>query len=358
MTSRERSGSAVGPGRRAVLLSGMSGLVGLGAATAGIGGCSAVAPERTTGSATPSGAAARAGHSTSRAFHGEHQAGILEPAQAHAVFLALDLPADADRDSLRRLLTVWTDDIERLMSGRATLADLEPELARVPASITVTVGVGPRAVQVAAGRAPSWLAPLPAYSIDRLDPRWCGGDLFVQICADSPTTVAHAQRRMLTNMGSLARIRWIQRGFREPFEGEGIPMRNLLGQVDGTVQPEVAGAEAHLLWIDAGGSREPEWLTGGSSVVVRRIAMDLDAWDRADRTTRENAIGRHLGSGAPLTAPADAPATEGADLLRTDALGFHASTTPRICVGPASPSRRRKSCVDRTPTTPLPGPVC
>jgi DNA-directed RNA polymerase specialized sigma24 family protein len=51
-------------------------------------------------------------------------------------------------------------------------------------------------------------------------------------------------------------------------------MRNLFGQIDGTEQPDVAGIDAGLLWVGDGG---PGWLRGGSSVVVRRIAMDLDA---------------------------------------------------------------------------------
>ncbi|MGL5865155.1 MAG: Dyp-type peroxidase [Dermatophilaceae bacterium] len=45
---------------------------------------------------------------------------------------------------------------------------------------------------------------------------------------------------------------------------------------------------------------EDGWVTG-SSVVVRRIRMDLDAWDRVARSSRENAIGRRLGTGGPVT---------------------------------------------------------
>lgn len=73
-------------------------------------------------------------------------------------------------------------------------------------------------------------------------------------------------------------------------------MRNLFGQVDGTVQPDVAGLDADLLWSLDGA---PAWLRGGSSVVVRRIEMDLDGWDRVDRLSRENSIGRRLATGAP-----------------------------------------------------------
>lgn len=69
---------------------------------------------------------------------------------------------------------------------------------------------------------PGWLAPLPAFEIDRLEPRWSGGDLLLQICATSPTTVAHAQRRLLADVTGLASVRWVQRGFREPHEDPGL----------------------------------------------------------------------------------------------------------------------------------------
>ncbi len=308
---------AAGSNRRTLLLSGLAG-AGLvaGAAVAGCTGPAGCTADPVAGAAS-TGVGDGAGRSPARPFRGVHQAGILDAPPAHATFVALDLAAGADADSVRRLLTVWTDDIERLMSGRGTLTDLEPELAAVTAQLTVTVGIGAGVATAAGAEVPHWLAPLPALKIDRLEPRWSGGDLLLQICATSPTTVAHAQRRLLAGSAGLARVRWVQRGFREPHEGPGVPMRNLFGQVDGTVQPDVAGPDAPLLWA---AEEAPDWLRGGSSVVVRRIAMDLDAWDRADRLSRENAMGRRLDTGAPVTGGGlhDAP-----DLQAVDALGFH-----------------------------------
>ena len=303
--------AAAGPRRRTVLL---SGLLGAGAGVAA-GAGAAVAVERSQPEPDARLVAAR---TTARPFRGTHQAGVLEAPPPYAAFVALDLADGADRDAVRRLLTVWTDDIERLMAGRGTLTDLEPELAAVPASLTVTVGVGPRVVGLAGAEAPDWLAPLPAFpQIDRLEDAWSDGDLLLQVCADSPTTVAHAGRRLTTAVADLATVRWVQRGFREPFEGPGVPMRNLLGQVDGTVQPDVTGLDADLLWV---GDDGPAWLRGGSSVVVRRIGMRLDDWDRVDRASRENAVGRRLDTGAPVTGGTIDTA---ADLDATDELGFH-----------------------------------
>jgi dye decolorizing peroxidase len=312
VTAQESTDRAVpGARRRTVLLSGLLG-AGAGVAT---GAAAAVAA---AGGSTPVDTRLAAARATSRPFRGTHQAGIVDVPQPHAAFVALDLAEGADRDAIRRLLTVWTDDIERLMAGRGPLTDLEPELAAVPASLTVTVGVGPRVVELAGAERPAWLAPLPAFpEIDELKEAWNDGDLLLQVCAGSPTTVAHAQRRLTASVADLASVRWVQRGFREPFEGPGVPMRNLLGQVDGTVQPDVTGLDADLLWV---GDDGPAWLRGGSSVVVRRIGMRMDDWDRVDRASRENAIGRRLDTGAPVTGgTVDTPA----DLDATDSLGFH-----------------------------------
>ena len=96
-------------------------------------------------------------------FRGAHQAGVTTPQQAHTWFVALDLREDADVDALRRLLRIWTDDIERLMAGLAPLGDQERELATVRARLTVTVGVGAAALSRVGreDRRPPSLGPLP-----------------------------------------------------------------------------------------------------------------------------------------------------------------------------------------------------
>jgi dye decolorizing peroxidase len=69
--------------------------------------------------------------------------------------------------------------------------------------------------------------------------------------------------------------------------------------VDGTVNPVAGTADFdRLVWVD-GGRDEP--LVGGTQVVVRRIAMDLDGWEKVDRLGRELTIGRRLDNGAPLS---------------------------------------------------------
>ncbi|KQZ09422.1 peroxidase [Agromyces sp. Root1464] len=233
-------------------------------------------------------------------FHGLRQAGIETPPQAHALFIALDLLPEVDADALRRMLRVLSDDAARVTQGRAPLADTEPELAEVPARLTVTFGFGPGLVARAGAEAPAWLRPLPPFGIDRLEPRWNDGDLLLQLGADDAVTVSHAARMLLKDARSFATVRWSQRGFRRAAgaEPEGRTMRNLFGQLDGTVNPKPGTTEFDELVWSAG---QPEWMAGGTSMVLRRIAMDLDGWDRVDRPGREASVGRRLASGAPLT---------------------------------------------------------
>ncbi|ALX66037.1 Dyp-type peroxidase [Microbacterium sp. XT11] len=232
-------------------------------------------------------------------FFGVHQAGIDTAAQAHGVFVALDLHDDVDRDALTRLMRILTDDAARLTQGEPALADSEPELALSPARLTVTFGFGPGLVTRANGAAPSWLAPLPAFRVDRLRPEFSAGDLLLQIAGDDPLTVAHATRMLLKDARGFANIRWTQQGFRRAYgtERPGTTMRNLFGQVDGTTNPQPGTTDFdRVVWTDTDG-----WLAGGTGVVVRRIRMDLDKWDRLDRSGREASVGRTLANGAPLT---------------------------------------------------------
>lgn len=235
-------------------------------------------------------------------FHGERQAGVATIAQAYASFVAFTLRPGTDRETLARMLRLLSDDAARLTRGEPALADTEAELALLPARLTVTFGFGP-GFYTAAGRddrRPESVAPLPAFAIDRLEPAWSGGDLLLQICADDAMTVAHAQRVLVKDARPFATVRWVQQGFRR---GRGITdptqtQHNLFGQLDGTANP-AAGTPAFdtAVW-----RTEPEpWLYGSTTLVLRRIRMDLEGWDLLGRTERELVVGRRLDTGAPLT---------------------------------------------------------
>lgn len=271
----------------------------LGGAVAGVGAAAAVGADHALSSTSAQGAASvPLNGPVTVPFHGVHQAGIDTDAQAHGLFVALDLLDSTDREDLVRMMRILTDDAARLTQGEPALADSEPELALSPARLTVTFGFGPGFVARAEGEAPPWLGALPAFSIDRLLPEFSDGDLLIQIAADDPLTVAHTARMLLKDARSFASVRWSQQGFRRAHGtvNPGTTMRNLFGQVDGTANPVPGTTDFdEVVWSQEG------WLAGGTGAVVRRIGMDLDKWDQLDRGGREQSAGRYLSNGAPLT---------------------------------------------------------
>ena len=287
-----------GPSRRRFLAAGAA--AGVGAFAAGAAGVSLDRAGVLRGSPTSTDDAGTNGQRVVP-FYGRHQAGVTARPGAFASFVALDLERGVGRERLAAWMRLLTDDAARLTQGIAALADVEPELAVTPAGLTVTVGFGQGFVTRARGETPEWLAPLPAFTIDKLLDEWCGGDVLLIVAADEPGTVAHALRMLLKDSRSFATLRWRQDGFRRAYGSDphGMTMRNMFGQVDGSAnfRPGTADFDA-AVWArpDA-----PTWLQGGTSFVLRRIGMDLDKWDAVDRVGRENTIGRRLDNGAPLT---------------------------------------------------------
>lgn len=308
----------------------------VGGAAAGAGAITAIGLDATIGSSTDSNSSLNGSKAPSSSTagsgivmfgdetvspYGKHQAGIIapNPLQAHVRYAAYSLLPDTDAAAIKRMLRVITGDIERLTDGRGALADSEPELAEVPARLTITVGFGPELVRrVNPARVPTWLSDLPAFSLDQLDPAFSGGDLLLNIQSDDPLTVAHAHRMLLRDLASFASIHWVQTGFRRAAgaEPKGTTMRNMMGQVDGTVNPDPTVDELNgLVWEP----RSAGWLAGGSAFVLRRINMLLDTWDKLGRTAREETIGRDLAVGAPLTGTKE---NDVADFDAKNALGL------------------------------------
>ena len=332
-----------GPRRRTVLAGGLG---AVGGAALALGAARLASP---LPSAESAGAAGRA----TTPFRGAHQPGVITEAQAHATFVAFDLLDGADREALVRLMRVWTDDIERLASGRPGLADVEPELAATPAGLTVTVGYGPGFLAAAglARRAPDWLAPLPAFGVDRLEGRWSDGDALLQVCADDPLTVAHAVRVLTRGAQTFAAVRWVQHGFRHAAgsHAPGTTMRNLMGQLDGSRNLR-GGTDDALIWC---GSDQQDWLTAGTAVIVRRIAMDLDGWEQLGRSEREAVIGRRLADGSPLTGSQehDEPDLSAKSPLGLPVIDMFAHIRRAVSDNPDERFLRRSYNYDEPPTT-------
>jgi dye decolorizing peroxidase len=268
-----------------------------GGAVAGLGAAAGAGVVAVRGGPAPVPAAAAAppqiGTATV-AFHGTRQAGIAEDPPAHASFIALTLAEGTDRAALCRLMRLLSDDARRLTQGVPALGDTEAALAVLPARLTVTFGFGP-GLYKAAGL-PSPVADLPNFTIDRLQDRWSGGDLLLQVCADDPLTVAHTQRMMIKDARPFGAVRWVQQGFRRS-PGVQAPehtQRNVMGQLDGTANPR--GTEIDpAVW-------NPD---GSSTLVVRRIRAEMETWDKLSVSDKENAAGRRMDTGAPLSGTAE-----------------------------------------------------
>ncbi|MET9828782.1 iron uptake transporter deferrochelatase/peroxidase subunit [Streptomyces sp. NPDC006385] len=305
MTETSRS-----PSRRALIGWGGAGLA-LGAAAAG----GAVAVTRTGDDVDPAGADTGA----AVAFHGDHQAGIATPVQDRLHFAAFDVKTD-DRAEFVQLLKDWTAAARRMTAGQAVgagayggLAEAPPDdtgeaLGLKPSRLTLTIGFGPslferygEAFGIADAR-PEALVELPKFAGDNLDRDRSGGDLCVQACADDPQVAVHAIRNLARiGMGKVV-IRWSQLGFGKTSSTtpEEQTPRNLMGFKDGT--RNIAGTETDRLkkFVWVGEKDGPDWMTGGSYLVARRIRMHIETWDRTSLQEQEDIFGRDKGEGAPV----------------------------------------------------------
>lgn len=257
-------------------------------------------------------------------FHGRHQAGIATAPQGHVAVIGLDIASGVDADRFAAVLRMLSNDAERLTQGQAALGDTEPQLAILPARLTVTFGFGYAMFDKLglADRRPADFTVLPEFSLDELDPAFGGGDLMVQICSDDVTAVAHAMRMLVKDARSIMRVRWVQRGFRQtaPVIEPGATPRNVMGQLDGTSNPTVDELDA-IAW--RGGT---DWTRDGSTMVIRRIRAEMETWDAVDPVAKDMIIGRRTDTGAPLTGQSehDEPDFDAVDRLRLPVIAANA----------------------------------
>ncbi|MFF8904039.1 iron uptake transporter deferrochelatase/peroxidase subunit [Streptomyces olivaceoviridis] len=294
------------PSRRALIGWGGAGLA-LGAAAAG----GAAAMARTGDDMDP--AAAETGGAVE--FHGAHQAGIATPVQDRLHFAAFDVKTD-DREAFVQMLKDWTAAARRMTAGKTVgegayggLAEAPPDdtgeaLGLKPSRLTLTIGFGPSLFDKfgLTDRRPEALVDLPKFPGDNLDRSRTGGDLCVQACSDDPQVAVHAIRNLARiGFGKVA-IRWSQLGFGKTSSTtpDAQTPRNLMGFKDGT--RNIAGTETDRLkkFVWAGEEDGPDWMTGGSYLVARRIRMNIETWDRASLQEQEDVFGRDKREGAPV----------------------------------------------------------
>lgn len=235
-------------------------------------------------------------------FYGPHQMGIEADLQAVTSFIAFDLKPGATKASMLRWMGLITDDIERLSRGVPVLADPSPELALGAARFSAYVGFGPSLFSKLGleSEMPPGFGELPGFKVDRLKPEFSGGDVLIHVAADDPVVLSHGTRGLVRDSMPFATVRFTQSGFAHTpgMVPSGVTHRNLMGQIDGTANPRFGTEDFdQVVWIQDG----PEWAVGGTQLVFRRIAMQLDSWDQLGTPAKEEVIGRRLASGAPLT---------------------------------------------------------
>ena len=247
-------------------------------------------------------------------FYGAHQGGILTPLQHNTYFAAFDLVTDK-RDDVVQMLQTWTAAAARMSTGQTAkplgdddsvpASDSGDALGLSPARLTITFGFGAGLFAKdgkdrygLASRRPEALVDLPKFVGDQLADARTGGDISVQACADDPQVAFHAIRQLARLSYGAAELRWVQSGFTPQTPANETP-RNLMGFKDGTKNPSVKDPKTmdQFIWV---GDEGPNWMQGGSYLVVRRIRIALEHWDRMNLAFQEQTVGRHKYSGAPL----------------------------------------------------------
>ena len=302
-------GASTGMSRRRLL-----GAAGIGAAV-GAGAAVAIPAAARAATAAPS-------PDLAYPFYGEHQAGIVTPAQDRLHFSSFDLQTTS-RAELVALLKAWTVAANRMTQGAAAGQfgatggsydgppdDTGEAQGLPPSGLTITFGFGAalfegkRAAALGtAGKRPPALVDIPAFPGDTLDAAQSGGDLCIQACANDPQVAVHAVRNLARIAFGTAHVRWSQLGFGRTSStstSQQTP-RNLFGFKDGTanLKAEDPGLLNDHVWA-ASGDGAP-WMAGGSYLVARRIRMIIETWDRTSLREQEAIIGRDKGEGAPLS---------------------------------------------------------
>lgn len=256
-------------------------------------------------------------------FYGAHQAGIVTPAQRSIYFLVLDLHTQ-DIEEIKAVFKQWTESAAKLTRGE----NIQPygDNPFVPPvdtgeaddlgayGLTLTFGVSPAFLQKLglSAHAPSEFVDLPLFPRDQIKPEFSGGDICIQSCADDPQTAFHAVRQLVRQARSSVTMKWSQSGFNAFDHSQHTP-RNLFGFKDGTANQEILKNTDQHIWVNI-----PNWLAGGSYLVVRKIQTHLETWDRTSLKGQEETFGRIRHSGAPMGAQAE---FDHADIQSKDANG-------------------------------------
>ncbi|HGJ5891646.1 MAG TPA: iron uptake transporter deferrochelatase/peroxidase subunit [Arsenophonus apicola] len=247
-------------------------------------------------------------------FKGFHQSGVLTPEQKNSSFIAFKVTAST-LEELQSLFKILTQRINYLTQVQKLTTNQNDKIPPIdsgilgsylkPDSLTVTISLGNSLFDSHFGLKkikPNFLTDMTSFPNDRLKSEWCGGDVLLQICANSQESVIYALRDILRHTSAYLFPLWKIDGF--------LPSRNidqhltpinLFGFKDGTGNAPNDDDELmdKMVWVTEGDS-EPLWCKGGSYQAVRLIRFNLEFWDRTPLEDQENHFGRHKETGAPI----------------------------------------------------------
>ena len=240
-------------------------------------------------------------------FYGKRQSGITTPIQRQVYFAVLDL-ATEDLETIRGIFNSWTTYIARMMQGELVEA-YKSNTMLPPTDTGEAVGMGTERLTITVGVSPSFLdklkltskklpelEDLPKFARDQLQEAFTGGDICIQACAEDAQVAFHAVRNLLRKGREHLTLKWSQTGY-AAITSQGSTPRNLFGFKDGTANVTSQDDFDRVIWCD-----QDNWMKNGTYLIVRRVQMHLETWDRTSLKEQENTFGRHRDSGAPLGA--------------------------------------------------------
>lgn len=291
------------------------GALGIGAASAAT---IAVAPAASAAQRNPGRGPHKPPRDTPRYdFHGPHQSGIATAQQENLYFASLAVTTSS-RSELVSVLKTWTTAAAAMMRGEPAGVPFPAgsdvpvdtgEAVDLPASgLTITFGFGPTLFRSANGTDRFGIAAaqprslrLSTFPNDQLDPSIVGGDLCIQACADDIQVAEHAVRMLVRLAQGAVTVAWAQTGFAKTstLANDGKTPRNLFGFKDGTANINSAADLDTFVWV--GGADGPDWMTGGTYLAARKVAMLLEDWDAETLSEQQRVFGRTKNEGAPLS---------------------------------------------------------
>ena len=259
------------------------------------------------GGASPKDALAQEDANQAIPFYGTRQSGITTPIQRQVYFAVLDL-ATEDLETIRSIFKSWTTYIARMMQGELVEAyksntmlpptDTGEAVGMGTERLTITVGVSPSFLEKLnlTGKKLPELEDLPKFARDQLQEAFTGGDICIQACAEDAQVAFHAVRNLLRKGREHLTLKWSQTGYAAITSQGSIP-RNLFGFKDGTANVTSQDDFDRVIWCD-----QDNWMKNGTYLIVRRVQMHLETWDRTSLKEQENTFGRHRDGVAPLGA--------------------------------------------------------